>query len=85
MRVHLLGTAAGGGFPQWNCHCPNCHGVRGATIRARPRTQTAVAVSGDGAHWFLLHASPDVRRQVESFAPLRPAAASAGAGSAAFC
>ncbi|HEY7311617.1 MAG TPA: pyrroloquinoline quinone biosynthesis protein PqqB [Gemmataceae bacterium] len=72
MHVHLLGTAAGGGFPQWNCGCFNCDGVRRGTIRARPRTQSCAAVSAEGRYWFLLNASPDVRVQIESFAPLLP-------------
>jgi pyrroloquinoline quinone biosynthesis protein B len=72
MRVRLLGTAAGGGFPQWNCGCFNCEGVRRGTIRARPRTQSCAAISADGRRWFLLNASPDVRVQIESFAPLLP-------------
>ena len=73
MRVRLLGTAAGGGFPQWNCGCRNCRGVRAGTLRAEPRTQSCVAVSADGRRWFLVNASPDVRAQVESFPPLWPA------------
>lgn len=72
MHVRLLGTAAGGGFPQWNCGCFNCDGVRRGAIRARPRTQSCAAVSADGRRWFLLNASPDVRVQIESFAPLLP-------------
>ena len=80
MRIRLLGTAAGGGFPQWNCNCFNCGGVRAGTVRARPRTQSSVALSPDGRHWFLLNASPDVRGQIESFAPLLPAHAVRGTG-----
>ena len=72
MHVRLLGTAAGGGFPQWNCACLNCEGVRRGTIRARPRTQSCAAVSSDGRRWFLLNASPDIRVQIESFDPLLP-------------
>lgn len=72
MHVRLLGTAAGGGFPQWNCGCHNCEGVRRGTIRARSRTQSCAAVSADGRRWFLLNASPDVRIQIESFPPLSP-------------
>ncbi len=64
MRVKVLGSAAGGGFPQWNCGCPNCCGVRNGTIKARPRTQAQVAVSSDQAKWFLLNASPDLRQQI---------------------
>jgi pyrroloquinoline quinone biosynthesis protein B len=76
MWVHLLGTAAGGGFPQWNCNCTNCRSARAG--RARPRSQSCVAVSPDGQSWFLLNASPDLRAQIESFAPLRPGGAGRG-------
>jgi pyrroloquinoline quinone biosynthesis protein B len=72
MRVRLLGTAAGGGFPQWNCNCENCRGLRAGTIQARPRTQSCMALSVDDRHWFLLNASPDIRIQIESFPPLIP-------------
>jgi len=72
MRIRVLGSAAGGGFPQWNCGCPNCRGVRESRIRAKPRTQECVAVSADGRDWFLLNASPEIRAQVESFSPLHP-------------
>ena len=72
MRVRVLGSAAGGGFPQWNCGCPNCRGVREGLIPAVPRTQESVAVSGDGKAWFLLNASPEIRAQIESFPALHP-------------
>ena len=72
MRIHVLGSAAGGGFPQWNCGCPNCKGARAGTIAARARTQECVAVSADGDSWFLLNASPEVRAQIESYTPLHP-------------
>lgn len=72
MFVRVLGSAAGGGFPQWNCGCKNCVGVRQGRIRALPRTQESVAVSADGEQWFLLNASPEVRQQVESFKGLHP-------------
>jgi pyrroloquinoline quinone biosynthesis protein B len=65
MRVILLGTAAGGGFPQWNCYCPVCRVARDAPSRARPRSQSSVAVSADGVRWFVLNASPDVRDQLK--------------------
>jgi pyrroloquinoline quinone biosynthesis protein B len=71
MRVRLLGTAAGGGFPQWNCGCPNCRAVRSGAGVTTPRTQASVAISADGRAWFLIGASPDIRSQIESFAPLR--------------
>jgi pyrroloquinoline quinone biosynthesis protein B len=69
-----LGSAAGGGFPQWNCGCANCRGAREASIKVRPRTQESVAVSGDGTAWFLLNASPEIRQQIEGFPPLHPRA-----------
>lgn len=72
MRVRLLGTAAGGGFPQWNCNCSNCRGLRSGALRAQPRTQSCVAISADSRRWFLLNASPDIRFQIESFPPLLP-------------
>jgi len=60
----LLGTAAGGGFPQWNCWCPTCRIARREPARARPRSQSSAAVSADGRRWFLLNASPDVHAQL---------------------
>ena len=72
MRVRVLGSAAGGGFPQWNCGCPNCRGLREGRLAAEPRTQESIAVSADGARWVLLNCSPDVARQIEAFPPLRP-------------
>ena len=74
MRVRVLGSAAGGGFPQWNCACPGCCAVRDGSRTARPRTQSSIAVSPDCRRWFLLNASPDVRVQLESWAALRPRA-----------
>jgi pyrroloquinoline quinone biosynthesis protein B len=68
----VLGSAAGGGFPQWNCNCENCRGVRSGTVRARPRTQASLAVSSDGASWCLLNATPDLRTQILSCASLAP-------------
>jgi pyrroloquinoline quinone biosynthesis protein B len=64
MHIVLLGTAAGGGFPQWNCWCPACRTARSQPHRAIPRTQSSAAVSADGERWFLLNASPDVRTQL---------------------
>ena len=72
MIVRILGSAAGGGFPQWNCACLNCRGVREGLINARPRTQESVCLSADDADWFLIDASPDIRSQIESFGPLHP-------------
>lgn len=64
MHVVLLGTAAGGGFPQWNCWCPPCRIARADPRRAVPRSQSSAAVSADGVRWFLLNASPDVHAQL---------------------
>jgi pyrroloquinoline quinone biosynthesis protein B len=72
MYVQILGSAAGGGFPQWNCNCPNCRGLRDGTLRASARTQSSIALSDDGVNWVLCNASPDIRAQLQSFAPLQP-------------
>jgi pyrroloquinoline quinone biosynthesis protein B len=64
MHVILLGTAAGGGFPQWNCWCPTCRIARDEPARAHSRTQSSIAFSADGVRWFLGNASPDVREQL---------------------
>lgn len=72
MWVRVLGAAAGGGFPQWNCGCPQCRAVRDGSRPGRSRTQSSVAVSSDYRRWFLLNASPDIRAQVESFSALHP-------------
>ena len=72
MRVKVLGSAAGGGFPQWNCNCPNCSGLRHGKVKARPRTQTQVIFSPDSKVWFLLCASPDLRQQVLGARELSP-------------
>lgn len=72
MRVHILGSAAGGGFPQWNCNCVNCAGLRTGALHAKARTQCSVAVSADEPRWSLLNASPDLRAQIFSFPELLP-------------
>ncbi len=72
MHIRLLGTAAGGGFPQWNCNCKQCWGVRHGTLKAHARTQSSVALSADGQNWLLLNASPDIRQQIAAFPPLAP-------------
>jgi len=72
MRVEILGSAAGGGFPQWNCNCRNCESLRAGTLPFKSRTQTQVAVSNDGHSWFLLNASPDLRMQIEQTSALQP-------------
>lgn len=72
MRIRVLGSAAGGGFPQWNCNCPRCDGLRRGTIRAQARTQSSIAVSDNGERWVLFNASPDVLQQIRSFPALQP-------------
>lgn len=64
MHVVLLGSAAGGGFPQWNCWCPGCRVARIDPSAVQLRTQSSAAISSDGRRWFLLNASPDVRDQL---------------------
>src|SRR5579872_1821702 len=72
MQVKILGSAAGGAFPQWNCGCPNCRGVRAGTFPGKARTQTQVAINADSRTWFLLGASPDLRAQIEVTTDLHP-------------
>jgi pyrroloquinoline quinone biosynthesis protein B len=73
VKIRVLGSAAGGGFPQWNCNCRNCSGLRNATLRAFPRTQSSIAVSGTAASaWALVNASPDILAQIKANPVLQP-------------
>ena len=72
MIIKVLGSAAGGGFPQINCNCRNCAGVRDGVVGLRPRTQSSVAVSSNGRDWVLLNASPDLRQQIAATPELGP-------------
>jgi pyrroloquinoline quinone biosynthesis protein B len=73
VKIRVLGSAAGGGFPQWNCNCPNCAGLRRGTLRARPRTQSSIVVSGGSdTSWALVNASPDVLAQLRAHPVLQP-------------
>jgi pyrroloquinoline quinone biosynthesis protein B len=72
MQIIILGSAAGGGFPQWNCACGNCARARAGDPAAKPRSQSSAAVSADGDRWFLLNCSPDVRMQIEQTPALQP-------------
>ena len=72
MILKVLGSAAGGGFPQWNCNCPMCEGVRLGTLRATIRTQSSIAVSSDGVDWVLFNASPDILIQLQRCPELQP-------------
>ncbi|MBB3641755.1 MULTISPECIES: pyrroloquinoline quinone biosynthesis protein PqqB [Variovorax] len=72
MKILVLGSGAGGGFPQWNCNCRLCAGQRAGRIRASPRTQSSIAVSADGERWLLLNASPDLGAQLRASPALWP-------------
>lgn len=74
MLVRVLGSAAGGGFPQWNCGCPGCRAVRDGSRPCLRRTQSSIAISADHEQWFLVNASPDVRAQLEASPALLPTA-----------
>jgi pyrroloquinoline quinone biosynthesis protein B len=81
MLIHILGSAAGGGFPQWNCNCRNCAGVRAGTLRATARTQSSICVRGDdAADWALVNASPDILAQIRATPALQPARATRDSG-----
>ncbi|HBI84458.1 MAG TPA: pyrroloquinoline quinone biosynthesis protein PqqB [Alcaligenaceae bacterium] len=83
MQIQILGSAAGGGFPQWNCNCFNCDGVRRGTVRARPRTQSSIIVGNGSKDWVLINASPDILQQIKSTPVLQPARAKRDSGIAA--
>ena len=82
MKIRVLGSAAGGGFPQWNCNCRNCAGLRAGNLRAHARTQSSIAVRGsdarDGAgdsrqaSWVLVNASPDILTQLRAHPDFQP-------------
>ena len=73
LRVVVLGAAAGGGIPQWNCGCQVCRKARSENHELRS-TQASIAVSADGAHWYLINASPDLRQQLIATPQLHPKA-----------
>jgi pyrroloquinoline quinone biosynthesis protein B len=73
IRIHILGSAAGGGLPQWNCSCANCIAARSGKIA--PQTQSSIAITSDSENvqrWFLINASPDLTRQIETVPQLQP-------------
>ena len=74
MHIRILGSAAGGRFPQWNCGCANCTAVRQGKFNGKPRTQAQLALSADGSRWFLAGASPDLAFQIEATPSLHPRA-----------
>jgi pyrroloquinoline quinone biosynthesis protein B len=85
MKIRVLGSAAGGGFPQWNCNCRNCTGLRHGTMKARARTQSSIAIRAggntqdrsagtpDASSWVLVNASPDVLAQLRAHPDFQPA------------
>jgi pyrroloquinoline quinone biosynthesis protein B len=72
VKIVVLGAAAGGGYPQWNCNCDTCRRARSGDPAAKPRTQSSLAISADGESWFLLNASPDLRQQIITTPRLHP-------------
>jgi pyrroloquinoline quinone biosynthesis protein B len=83
MKIKVLGSSAGGGFPQWNCNCRNCDGVRNGTLNARRRTQSSIVVSASGEDWLLVNASPDLLAQIAAHPELQPARRARDSGIAA--
>lgn len=73
MHIRVLGSGAGGGFPQWNCNCANCAGYRQGTLEAKERSQSSIIISENGKDWILINASPDIRQQLANFPALQPA------------
>lgn len=74
LRLVVLGSAAGGGFPQWNCRCPVCSLAWSQDPRVRRRTQTSIAVSVDGERWALVNAAPEILSQIQAVPVLHPRA-----------
>jgi pyrroloquinoline quinone biosynthesis protein B len=72
MKIRVLGSGAGGGFPQWNCNCHNCHRFRLHKMTGKARTQSSIAVSTDNKNWLLFNSSPDIRAQLEAFPAIQP-------------
>jgi len=72
LTARVLGSAAGGGFPQWNCRCPTCRLAWAGDARVQPRTQASLAVTADGESWLLINASPDLPQQIRQSRALHP-------------
>lgn len=73
LHIKVLGSGAGGGFPQWNCSCDNCSGLRAGTINAKARTQSSIAISNDKKQWIIINTSPDIRHQLWTNPEFHPA------------
>ena len=67
LHLHVLGSSAGGGFPQWNCYCHNCKAVRAGSPHFQKRTQSSIGVSLDKESWVLVNVSPDILQQLSDF------------------
>ena len=80
MKIRVLGSAAGGGFPQWNCNCHNCSAVRAGRHGFTARTQSSIAVTANGDDWLLINASPDILQQLKQNPQLQPARAQRDTG-----
>jgi len=72
VQLRILGTAAGGGYPQWNCACRMCRQARSQSVGVNSRLHASVALSPDRQHWYLVNATPDVHLQIESYSALHP-------------
>jgi len=73
--IQVLGSGAGGGFPQWNCNCHNCWGLRRGSLKGQARTQSSIAVSVNSTDWILFNASPDILTQLQRLPAIQPARA----------
>ena len=71
-QIIVLGAAAGGGFPQWNCNCTNCQLAWQGSDKVKSRSQSSLAISADSQHWVILNASPDIRQQIAATPELQP-------------
>jgi len=80
MKARVLGSGAGGGFPQWNCNCHNCHRLRSGEMKATPRSQSSIAISSDNHNWVLFNTSPDIRSQINDFPAIQPQEGLRGTG-----
>lgn len=83
MKIQVVGSAAGGGYPQWNCNCTQCSAVRAGSPHHQARTQSSIAISSNAQEWLLVNASPDILQQLKALPDLQPARALRDTGIAA--